>query len=40
MNAPDPIVLGPYWFDLDGIRQRHAEGADPNALDDSGHIPP
>lgn len=39
MNAPDPILLGPYWFDLDGIRQRHTEGADPNALDDSGHTP-
>ena len=39
MNAADPILLGLYWFDLEGIRQRHAEGADPNALDSSGHTP-
>ena len=39
MHAADPILLGAYWFDLDGIRQRHAAGADPNALDGSGHTP-
>lgn len=39
MNMPEPILLGLYWFDLDGIRQRHAAGADPNALDDNGHTP-
>lgn len=39
MHTADPILLGAYWFDLDGIRQRHAAGADPNALDGSGHTP-
>lgn len=39
MHAMDPILLGLYWFDLDGIRQRHAAGADLNALDQSGHTP-
>ena len=39
MPANDPILLGAYWFDLDGIRQRHAEGADANALDENGHTP-
>lgn len=39
MHIPEPILCGAYWFDLDGIRQRQAQGASPNALDEDGHTP-
>lgn len=39
MPANDPILLGAYWLDLNGIRQRHADGADADALDENGHTP-
>ena len=39
MPANDPILLGAYWLDLEGIRQRHANGADSNALDEDCHTP-
>ncbi|MDH1264470.1 ankyrin repeat domain-containing protein [Pseudomonas sp. GD03944] len=33
------LLQGLYWHDLDGIRERHAAGADLNGLDDNGCTP-
>ncbi len=35
----NPLLIGAYWLDLDSIRQRHAAGANPDALDSNGSTP-
>lgn len=39
MSTTSPILQGLYWFDLDGIRQRQADGAGVDAFDENGNTP-